>query len=82
MIPMFLLKPLWAFIRFLVGLEFRFMAELPNWYDDFLRVIKIGLAIFPLDVWIVVIGNLVVWMGIHLTGAVIEWIYKKIPGVS
>lgn len=70
------------FVQFLVGLEFDFMTTIPNWYASFLQLAKIGLAVFPLDVWIIVIGNLVFWMGLHLTGAVIHWIYNKIPGVN
>lgn len=82
MIIALLLKPLWVFIKFLIGLEFDFMATIPNWYNSFYSLIRIGLAVFPIDVWMIVIGNLVFWMGVHLASAVIHWIYNKIPGIN
>lgn len=82
MIVGLLLKPLWAFIKFLVGLQFDFMTSIPNWYGSFVQLAKIGLSVFPLDVWFIVIANLVFWMGVHLTGAIIHWIYNKIPGIN
>lgn len=82
MIISLILKPFWLFVSFLIRLEFDFMTEIPNWYPQFRSLMQIGLSVFPIDVWVIVIANLAFWMTIHLSGAVIEWLYKKIPGVS
>ena len=78
----FLFKPFWIFISFIIKMFGDEMAEIPNWYWSFQSLLQVGLKVFPPDVWVAVIGNIVFWMGIHLIWAVIEWIYKKIPGVS
>lgn len=41
-----------------------------------------GLYFFPADVWLVFVGNAVLVIGVSLTYVVIEWVYKKIPGVD
>lgn len=46
------------------------------------EIMMYGTAFFPLSLWIAFIGNVVFWKGVSLTWAVIEWIYKKIPGVD
>lgn len=82
MIIAVLLKPFWLFVAWLAGLEFNVFTTIPAWYPYFRNLAKVGLSVFPLDVWVIVLGNIVFWLGVHLAGAVIEWIYKKIPGVS
>lgn len=56
--------------------------ELPAWGVEALSLIHTGLCIFPFSVFQIVFGNFVMWQVIHFTWAVIEWIYKKIPGVD
>lgn len=41
-----------------------------------------GLYFFPLDLWIVIISNISMWVALQGGWAVIEWVYKKIPGVD
>ena len=55
---------------------------LPNWLQDTINIIKVPLSIFPLDVWITAIGSVTMWYGFQLGWAIVEWIYKKIPGVD
>jgi len=55
---------------------------LPNWLQDTINIIKVPLSIFPLDVWITVIGSVTMWYGLQFGWSVVEWIYKKIPGVD
>lgn len=38
--------------------------------------------IFPPDLFLICIGNVSFWLSIQMLWAIIEWIYKKIPGVS
>lgn len=56
--------------------------SLPSWSVSALKVISTGLKIFPSDVWMICIANGVFWIGLQFTWAIIEWIYKKIPGVD
>ena len=55
---------------------------LPNWIQDFINIIKVPLSIFPLDVWVTVIGSVIMWYGLQFGWSLVEWIYKKIPGVD
>jgi hypothetical protein len=41
-----------------------------------------GFILFPSWMFIAIIVNVSGWMFIQLAWAVIEWIYKKIPGVN
>ena len=45
-------------------------------------LIKRGLMFFPADLWVLVITNIVTWTTIFFAWSIIEWIYKKIPGVN
>lgn len=45
-------------------------------------ILGYGLYFFPADVWIVFIGNAIAIIGVSLTYVVIEWVYKKIPGID
>lgn len=56
--------------------------SLPNWSVSALKLISTGLKIFPRDVWIAVLSNGLFWVTLHFTWVLIEWIYKKIPGVD
>ena len=56
--------------------------HLPDWSVSSLKLLSTGLKIFPTDVWVAVIANGLFWVMLHFTWAVIEWIYKKIPGVD
>ncbi len=56
--------------------------SLPNWSVSAMKLISTGLKIFPTDVWVAVVANALFWIMLHFTWAVIEWVYKKIPGVD
>lgn len=58
------------------------LGDLPSWIDNTLNVLSYGLMFFPLDVFVTFIGSIVFWMTAHLAWALIEWVYKKIPGVD
>lgn len=64
-------------IAFLPSIE-----SLPSWVTDTITLISFGLQIFPVDVWIVLLIHLVLWTGGSYIWAVVEWVYKKIPGVD
>lgn len=56
--------------------------DTPNWITSTLSLISKALIFFPADVWSVVIGNVLFWTSLHFVWAIIEWVYKKIPGVN
>lgn len=74
--PIFsLLKGFFAFINN-EGLD------LPTWIDDTLKLIAKGMMFFPVDVYVIVIANIALWLTIQFGWAIIEWLYKKIPGIN
>lgn len=62
------------------GFDFAF--PLPSWSVNSINMILKALSFFPFEVWSVLISNILFWILIHIGWAIIEWIYKKIPGVS
>lgn len=44
--------------------------------------VKIAAYFFPLDCLVVAITSFLSWYAILLTWGVVEWLYKKIPGVD
>ena len=47
-----------------------------------LDLIRIGLQFFPIDLWVLLLTNIITWTTIFFAWSIIEWIYKKIPGIS
>jgi hypothetical protein len=45
-------------------------------------IAAIGFVIFPQNLFIATIACVVFWLGVQVAWAIIEWIYKKIPGVN
>lgn len=56
--------------------------DLPDWSLQALKLLKTGICFFPTDVWIACIANGMFWLVVHFVWAIIEWVYKKIPGVD
>jgi len=81
MIVELLLRPLFLLINSLISLLPRGIS-LPAWSSDAIAVLSSAMFFFPLDVWIVFIANVSFWLSAQFGWAVIEWVYKKIPGVS
>lgn len=81
MIIQALLLPIFNLIRLIIN-SIPGMPHIPNWFNSTLYYLNISLMFFPLDVWLVTISNIFFWIIAQFTWAIIEWIYKKIPGVS
>lgn len=56
--------------------------SLPNWFYSFYDVVSNALAFFPKPVFIIIISNVSFWLTVQMTWAIIEWIYKKVPGIN
>ena len=70
-----------AFGRGLITL-FPGFYTIPSWADACLDLLNIGLFFFPVDLWAAVLACILFWLGAFLLWAVVEWVYKKVPGVS
>lgn len=46
------------------------------------EIVGYSLYFFPLDMLGIIIGNFIFWYSLQLIWAVIEWAYKKIPGIN
>lgn len=56
--------------------------SLPLWSAKAFKLVGFGLSFFPKDAFVIIIGNITFWTLAQMAWAVIEWVYKKIPGVS
>ena len=53
-------------------------------YDisGFINLLALGFFIFPFSLFMTFIGNVLFWLSLQMGWAIIEWIYKKFPGVN
>lgn len=56
--------------------------QLPNWIVNFTTFVGTGLSFFPSGVFAILISNVAFWLGVQMTWAIIEWLYKKVPGLD
>lgn len=50
--------------------------------SSFFYVLGYGVSVIGLSNFVMMLGSVMFWYSVQLTWAVVEWIYKKIPGVS
>lgn len=81
MIIELLFSPIFSLIEVIINLLPNNIV-IPNFISDTLELLKIPLSLFPLDLWIVIIANVGLWYSAQLIWSVIEWVYKKVPGVN
>lgn len=74
-------KALLAVASFIVGLLPKMDFEMLSG-NEFFKVLSTFLYFFPMDLWLFVIGNMLLMITVSLGYAIIEWVYKKIPGVD
>lgn len=82
MIIELLLSPIFLLVDGFISLIPPVGFVLPNWFMSFVSVVRVGLSFFPSGVFAIVIGNIAFWLTAHMIWAIIEWLYKKVPGVS
>lgn len=49
---------------------------------DFITFMKVGFAVFPYDLFQVIVANVLFWLELQMVWAIVEWCYKKIPGIG
>lgn len=77
-----ILNLLFGLVKIVIKLLPASIFSMPKWFTEFSSMVSAGLSFFPSDVFYVAIGNIAIWVLLHITWAVIEWIYKKVPGIS
>lgn len=50
--------------------------------DTAAEVLGYALYFFPRDLWLFILGDIVFLVGFTSAYAIIEWVYRKIPGVD
>lgn len=55
------------------------LTYIPNSIVSTLDLILKAMQFFPVDVWIIVIGNIVFWISLQLVWALISFILRLIP---
>ena len=55
---------------------------LPDWGVSLFAMIQKFLFFFPADVFVVILSYIISSVGMHSIWSIIEWVYKKIPGVN
>ena len=50
--------------------------------SGFGNIVGYSLYFFPVGMLTLIIGNFLMWYTLNFAWAIIEWIYKKIPGIS
>lgn len=58
------------------------LTYLPNSIVTTLDMLLKAMQFFPADVWIMVIGNIVFWITLHLIWAIINFILRLIPFIN
>lgn len=81
MIVELLLSPVFFLVQSLLGM-IDGIFSLPNWALQTIDLLTKAMMFFPLDVWGLVIANIVFWLLALFSWSAIEWIYKKIPGIN
>jgi hypothetical protein len=59
-------------IQFLEGIDI----------SGFIDFLAYGFLVFPFSLFILFIGNVLFWLSAQMIWAIVEWVYRKIPGVS
>lgn len=55
---------------------------IPDWAISFIALLQKALFFFPPDVLTTVVSVVVASYGAQFIWAIIEWVYKKLPGVE
>lgn len=80
-----LLQLLLTPIFLLIGSLISFIPQgynVPAWGSYFVSFVAKGLMFFPSSCFLIITANIMFWMSAHMVWAIIEWCYKKIPGVN
>lgn len=71
-------SPLLLFAKGIIAI-LPILTYIPNSIVSTLDLLLKAMQFFPLDVWIMVIGNIVFWITLHLIWSIINFILRLIP---
>ncbi len=74
-------KPFFIFSNYIID-AIPILEVVPLSLIHTIDLISKPLSIFPKNLWIVLLINIIGWLIIDFAWVIIEWIYKKIPGVD
>ena len=74
----------WGMVKFLIATLGGMLHIVAPTFDltPLLNLMSYGVYIFGPTAFCFVVNTVVGWASVHLGWAIIEWIYKKIPGVD
>lgn len=81
MLIQLMMLPLWTLIYSVIGL-IPVLSSVPSGFNALLDIIGYGCAFIGTDFFLALLGNIIFWLTAQLGWSIIEWVYKKIPGVS
>ena len=85
MLIQMILTPIWAIINGLISLLGGFFGEF-TWsvgnFDVLLDLLGYGVYFFGATTFCMVVSNISFWLTVDMVWVIVEWIYKKIPGIS
>lgn len=81
MITEAILNPIYSILQLFISF-LPVIGDLPTWVDNAFNLLSYILMFFPVDVFVAIIGNVGLWMGANFIWSIIEWIYKKLPGID
>ncbi len=75
------MSPFWNLVKSLVSFFPESSAEFINTVGS-TEFVRIGLYFLPVNFLVAFLGSVTFWLSANLIWAIVEWVYKKIPGVS
>ena len=81
MLIQLMMAPLMLLIKFLIDL-LPVMATVPKSFVALLNIVGYGCAFIGTDFFLSILGNITFWLTTQLAWSIIEWVYKKVPGVK
>lgn len=73
---------IFVFVEFVMNLIPSFDLTALDHVSASVMLLANGLVLFPVDLWVVLFTNIVFWLSTAVLWSVIEWVYKKIPGLD
>lgn len=80
MIVQLMMFPFWILIYNIIGM-LPVLTSVPSGFNALLDIIGYGCAFIGTDFFLALIGNFIFWLTAQLTWAIIEWVYRKFPGI-
>ena len=77
-----MLAPLWGLVGLVISLIPSLNCTNGTILQGFFDFLRIGLYFTGSIPFVLVLTNVLLWITVQIGWAIIEWIYKKIPGID